>query len=545
VHQQLDPIFKLASARHLTSDAFHKMKNRMRFFNSTPKRDDLYCRGLLTQAQLTAIKQSGNNATLFIHGYNVSYGGHSNSFALTPDKELENLTVSEAFERLIKKPNIEGFTQSTSTLYRHPEQEVLQSYQNAEQYPADEINGDHAHSWWTHMNNNLNLATQQFEYKNYHQYTNVIGIAWQGDPEAWNFMADTDSAYYSAMLLTPLIEQLVNAGIDVNIIAHSMGNCVLMNLLNRIAEFNIKIKHAFLWEASIPDYCLSKQKHASDPNGTWHFPKAVDAAEKITVLYSNNDNILGPIVPNQLNQTEINRSKPTSELILALLLTKLKLGSVYCMAVWAGVPLGAMFEYNKLDGIYQHWIKAHPNDKQGNPFAHTLELQTQNYCEQNQKFLDGLRNQLIQALPEIAKEMSAAGHQVIASTIMDADFLYTLATAIPWVKNATEDPSIQAVQEAGATIFPYVRKLVTMLDVLYGESAFEPPVALGYKGITDSKLKSMNKSLKCKIEFINQTSWLWSHSAMKIPSKALMKNIYEKYIIGSQGMQNYGSVKIS
>ena len=67
-------------------------------------------------------------------------------------------------------------------------------------------------------------------------------------------------------------------------------------------------------------------------------------------------------------------------------------------------------------------------------------------------------------------------------------------------------------------------------------NAFQVP-AMGYK--PDDSLLKKNKS---KINYVNQTEWLFEHSGMRIPSKDLMQHIYENQVMSKKvGIKHFGS----
>ena len=112
-----------------------------------------------------------------------------------------------------------------------------------------------------------------------------------------------------------LIRQLHEAGIHINLMAHSLGNDVLMHVLNLCAEEGIQLDHAFLWEAAIPDDAFKTQAkwYFPMPNPqkpeqlsqrlpyTYNYTHAENGAKAVTVLYSSHDNIIGPMPTESAN----------------------------------------------------------------------------------------------------------------------------------------------------------------------------------------------------------------------------------------------------
>ena len=121
-------------------------------------------------------------------------------------------------------------------------------------------------------------------------------MAWSGDVSATEYIQAEANATRAGRKLVNLLLQLRQEGIRVNIIAHSLGNRVLLTLLNLLADrgLNNVVDTAFLWQPAIPDTALS-----SDPRQdtsvlrNWHFSQAHRAARTLVVLHSAQDNVLG------------------------------------------------------------------------------------------------------------------------------------------------------------------------------------------------------------------------------------------------------------
>ena len=145
------------------------------------------------------------------------------------------------------------------------------------------------------MEDNLNRATNQFARDNYTKYTRCVHIAWNGDVFAANYLEAEPNADEAGIKLVGLLQQLKKEGIAINVISHSLGNRVLLRAMAELAakgETNV-IDHAFLWDAAVPATALSsneRQQLMNKPSD--QFLSAVEAAKKITVLYSKNDLVL-------------------------------------------------------------------------------------------------------------------------------------------------------------------------------------------------------------------------------------------------------------
>ncbi len=81
-----------------------------------------------------------------------------------------------------------------------------------------------------------------------------------------------------------------------NIIAHSMGNRVLLKMMDLLGEDDSNadiIEHVFLCEAAVPQNALSDDpKKDISVKQNCHFINATKVAKKISVLYSKHDGVL-------------------------------------------------------------------------------------------------------------------------------------------------------------------------------------------------------------------------------------------------------------
>lgn len=545
--QKIPHEFQVSKVRHMLQQDWDHINTALTFFEDNLRDGDPYYRTHFSQEEINYIKNTGNNVTLFIHGFNVPYGNFGHAFDPYFDNNYANFGKNEYYRRVADEPTIADYTDLKSSIYRDPENNILQNYSNSKGYSSSNklVNGTDAHNWWTDFANNLNLATDKFNHQNYENYTHPIGIAWQGDPSPQNFMADTITGRYSGLQVASIIKQLHLAGITVNVISHSMGAMVLlsaMSLLGQDGQTNA-INHTFLWEPAVPNYALSDTQHPSDPDGTWFFPKATEATKTISVLYSNNDNVLGPIPPNQLDQATINASKPvTGELIPALFLTKLGMGSVYAMATWAGISIDSLFHGNNIGKIYQHWVKQHPTDKNGHPFAKTLNEQMETCKTASKDFFYGFLDKLDQIYPDVISDLHAAGHTTEAAMMEAGSIEHKIINEFGPFTPAGNTLILMRIFVDQALMTNIMQQILTVMDVMFNKSRYNPASALGYSGpISSNKDKYIQGLISSnKLKGVNQSKWLWSHSGMKTPSKALMNNVYKKYIIGPKGIKKFG-----
>ena len=284
------------------------------YFSEQIQSTEIEPQDTVPNALISWFQEYGNNVTLFIHGYNVAYG------------QMGFIKSQPQFDQ-----------------HKYPNPYAWSLY-----YPdmPDEQQPEGAFKWFLEMEYNLNRAAG-FDGKDYSQYTRVVGIAWQGDPSsATNYMAATAMTDFPARKLAGVIRQLKKAGLYVNLMAHSLGNAVLMNTLNRLAQDNTAVDHVFLWEAAIPDNSWDEQtrdyfpmamssshssssfphssssfprRRESSATGTkdessanqsgalpydYNYPRAHQAVQQVTVLYSGEDTILGASVNQQSSSAQ-------------------------------------------------------------------------------------------------------------------------------------------------------------------------------------------------------------------------------------------------
>jgi len=126
-------------------------------------------------------------------------------------------------------------------------------------------------------------------------YTRIVSVAWSGDVAAHDFFRSELNAQRAGRRLVPLLWQLHQEGIKINVITHSLGARVLLTALNILGEQHTDLlDHAFLWQPAVADNALTNRT-TGDPHPfkTGVFPYAHRAARQFAVLHSANDSILG------------------------------------------------------------------------------------------------------------------------------------------------------------------------------------------------------------------------------------------------------------
>ncbi|OHY81313.1 alpha/beta hydrolase [Marinobacter sp. AC-23] len=239
---------------------------------------------LLTDEQLNYFRENGNNALIYIHGYNVPHGERGR-FLNRKDRQ-KRYGGHGPGPRTAWHPNAATVWQDT---------EALSEY-TASPLKDDEVNGTGAHSWAIHMEYQLNRAAG-FDGKDWMPYSRIINISWPGDTGSTDFMQAELNAMTSGRRLAPLLLQLADADIAINLISHSLGARVALTALNivgTIGRSNL-VDHLFLWQPAVADNALTNDSSRDvHPLGLGVFPSAHSAARKIVVLHSRGDGILGP-----------------------------------------------------------------------------------------------------------------------------------------------------------------------------------------------------------------------------------------------------------
>jgi len=108
----------------------------------------------------------------------------------------------------------------------------------------------------------------------------------------------------------------------------------------------------------------------------------------------------------------------------------------------------------------------------------------------------------------------------------------------------TQDLNFTKIENISKTISVLYSTKDSVLRTLYTTAQLKNlPIqqALGYTGPKgDPKIQWLQKS--GKLICVDQSQWLFGHSFMKLPTEALMREIYQQYIIGGQyGIQSFGN----
>jgi hypothetical protein len=248
---------------------------------------------------IESLLANGKTVTFLIHGFNLHWGEFPSHFSpLSQNEHNDSAYQKDGTSETLCRDN--DFLQSLLG------KNYSRRLPPEEKEKCDEImyNGHGVQHWFLHMEHNFNRAAGHYgkNKKNYQSYSRLIHIAWQGDPHfLFDYKAASALSDFPAEKTFRLIQQCQQAGIKINLVAHSLGCTVLMKILSLCGKANLPVTHAFLWQAALPNNAFKTTSPKPSPKSSTHctfplkehFPCAQSGAKKISVLYSKNDNILG------------------------------------------------------------------------------------------------------------------------------------------------------------------------------------------------------------------------------------------------------------
>lgn len=534
----------------------------------------------LTPEEQVYIRANGNNLTVFIHGFDVPLGHfHSHIKRITPVESGAHLALTP------DKGPATIYRDSQDLIAAHPEV-VPSLIEKAAETQINQLNGTDLHQWLIHLEHQLNQAAG-FKGDDYNLFSRCLFIAWPGDPGLLNYVkAEYESIRMGAIvakLIARIHQQLPN--IKLHLIAHSQGNGVLLHALNALKA--PLVEHAFFWQAAIPSDALST--HPKPGAHQWACPHAANSAKRITVLYSKNDNILGPLLhqveqPPEVLIKNVWQHKPWEELITSLSMRAFALESLYQVAAWLDVPLPQLWHTDGLEKAWQNWRHKHAT-----LYVHSrhLTLPCQpTLCEQRQLLeqhkLMNLLNEdftlrVIQGCSEVFQLIQERfDPNGTYQRLLHHAFNITNFIIQPWpqaklpqllmrilkglmrhlhqqnrlpqlneYQAIAHDPHVQQLVNTylhkEQTLWYHARTFVQSTIILNGVKEKQ---ALGYEGpdTKDLSIKAMVDS--GKIIDANTTPFLWHHSDMKLPNERVMENVYKEFIINQdnkeKGMRAFG-----
>jgi len=488
---------------------------------------------LLTDEQLDYFRANGNNAFIYIHGYNVPHGERGRF-----------LNRRDSQKRY-------GGHGPTPTNAWHPNKAT--TWQDAEALPdtsatppkEDQLNGTGAHNWAIHMEYQLNRAAG-FDGENWMPYSRIINISWPGDTGSTDFMQAELNAMTAGRRLAPLLLQLAGAGIAINLISHSLGARVALTALNivgAIGKSNL-VDHLFLWQPAVADNALTNDSSRDvHPLGLGVFPSAHSAARKIVVLHSRGDGILGAGEDEDSAwwQDALLRFSPAA----LITTTAWNLANAEdAMDDVLGYFRGA---YDKKWWTFPSFLD--------NGFGPAIETLYKDYLPLtfDAPTTHPQRSLYVsEALKQTVKENWARlGKDILA----EANALWQLC--IDCLRNGERPPdyTLMAPLNHRASISPQVAKDYVLrlkkLAVNNWVPEQPPRPALGYVGfdeVADKASPDFDQFIsslldKNEVDQVNQSTWLFSHSGMRIPSEEVFKRSYKEAVIDrlkEQGRKQFG-----
>lgn len=479
---------------------------------------------LLTREQLEYFRANGNNALLFVHGYNVPHGEWG--------RFLKNENRREDWH---------GNTRSFKYTHAwHPQKAtVWQDTADISGSPDEsDLHGTGVHDWAVNMEYRLNQAAG-FDGKDWMPYSRIINISWSGDTGSTDFMQAELNAMAAGRRLVPLLQQLQDAGIAVNLITHSLGARVALTALNILGTLGRQdlLDHLILWQPAVADNALSNDaSRDSHPLGLGVFPSAYKAARQIVVLHSKGDGILGPASPDEENwwQRFIRRISPVG------------------VATWEVLTADDGMDeiLGHLHGAYDKKWWTFPSFLD-NGFGPAIEKLYSEYLPL--AFDDERISRARRGYPgQQRKRQALRNWERLEQDIM-AEAQSLRQPCIDCLRNGERPPryTLLAPLNHRASISPdvardYIERLKALaLNLWWPEKAPRP--ALGYVGFDEVTEDQASPSFDRfiwderntgRFQAVNQTKWLFSHSGMRIPSEELFEEIYQREIIQNRLLAN-------
>jgi uncharacterized Zn-binding protein involved in type VI secretion/pimeloyl-ACP methyl ester carboxylesterase len=199
---------------------------------------------LLTTEMVHYFQTQGNNVTVFIHGFNVGFGRF---YDARPCTFLREPTASQ----------------------------------------RDYLNGSEFINWLLHVEYNVNSGAGVFTGLNYDKFQRLLHVTWSGDVGVLHYLASEAVADAAGVLLAKELEKLIASGIEINVIAHSMGSRVVMQAIKQLStRYSRVVNRVILCQPALPDTVLTTEGE---------FCSSFDVAQSVMILYNKRDQVLGGI----------------------------------------------------------------------------------------------------------------------------------------------------------------------------------------------------------------------------------------------------------
>lgn len=504
------PSERRATAVHLPPPVIINLREE-----SSPESD------LLTDDQLSYFQANGNNALVFVHGYNVPHGRWGR-FLESVERSGEYHGNTHSFRRTLNWLPVDA------TVWQNPEAFADEA---GPAVSEDDLNGTGLHNWAVNMEYHLNRAAG-FDGEDWTPYSRIINISWPGDTGATDFMQAELNAMAAGRRLVPLLQQLRAAGIKVNLITHSLGARVALTALNMLGTLGQGgVDHLFLWQPAVADNALTNNASRDvHPLGLGVFPAAHQAARRIVVLHTLGDGILGPGNPEDEPRWRkaMRRVSPIGVAAAELA------GSEDSLDDLLGYLHGA---YEKkwwtfpsfLDNGFGPAIEKLYSDYLPLSFDNSLVAHPQRSAHSTQSLKQKISDNWARLEQDILDE-AAALWQPCVDCVRNGQRppRYTLLAPL----NHRASISVNLARD-------YVRHL-RKLAMNRWVPERQPRPALGYLGFEEVagekagtfRDEFIEEALRSGRWFVvDQSRWLFSHSGMRVPSEELFEEIYRREIM--------------
>ncbi|MCP1676599.1 uncharacterized protein involved in type VI secretion and phage assembly [Natronocella acetinitrilica] len=468
---------------------------------------------LLPEHTIAAMQRNGNNATLFIHGYNVPLGAYGpgvlgvSAQSAGTDSAAACLGVGETV------PVPMPVYRDAAALQRAypdacPGLDRPEPGSAEARLPEDnQLNGSEAHGWLLTMEYQLNRAAG-FDGIDHSKYTRIVGVTWSGDLGATRFWEGELSANLAGRRLLPVLQQLSEAGIQVNLISHSLGARVALTALNLRAELGAPpIRQLILWQPAVSQSSLAPAPADAPSLGHEHFPAAHRGVERILVLHSRRDGVLGasprgqetgqastfPVAQDDVTD-ESQRTRPSDAVVDPKDNVLGLAHGLYERKYW-------------LNGSLRRWLMSrHPQVNPNNPGGSEADLR--------------LFERLV--WPQIEQEAKALNRIPAESLLTGQARLPDLL--LPWAMHGRFDDELLA--HIRANLHEGIRQ-----NWLVGLPV-EPALGWQWDEAAMRRHAPLGDMLdQGSLEEVDQTDVLFSHSGMRYPSRRLFEEIYRDRIM--------------
>ncbi|MCL1488054.1 MAG: hypothetical protein MH186_09245 [Marinobacter sp.] len=344
----------------------------------------------------------------------------------------------------------------------------------------------------------------------------------------------------SGRRLAPLLLQLANAGIAINLLSHSLGARVALTALNIMGIIGKRdlVDHLFLWQPAVADNALTNDSSRDvHPLGLGVFPAAHSAARKIVVLHSRGDGILGA-----------DNSEDEAWWRKALSFKHPVATTAWDLAT-ADDPMDDVL--GNLRGAYDKKWWTFPSFLD-NGFGPAIEKLYTDYLPLTFEAWMTAHPQRSLATPETLKQTVQENWTRLEKDILtEANALWQ--PCIDCLRNGERPPdyTLLAPLNHNASVSPQMAKdYVLRLKKLAANNwapEQRPRPALGYVGFEEVTGETAgpfrDKFLEDRLLneswlVVDQSRWLFSHSGMRIPTQELFEEVYQRQIMKNRLLAN-------